>query len=315
MSTIENFVNIPDQKRDLETIDELINITTIGLEAITHTYDDPRPDKNTYTKLFVLQENLVYRIFAAFHQYELLIKGMTSKSIVDLKRDPYNGDLQSHPTIYRYSNELSSIVDSIFFHLCSVFDYMGHFISYMFEQNKDKTLDWGALAKKSRDTYRGTLKSADGIREIDNKICIKLEWHRSQLIHRKRDLRGVGITMDHHAQQLSLVFAATPETMKHFKNIIVGYDSKFKYTIDCLPSAVFYQTLQAINFLLDYLRVDLLSKSTFGENIKNLKHNRLPYVVHPVTKQPHPKSEVIWSNYKHRLNQYYLDHEQRKKLC
>jgi hypothetical protein len=312
MSTIEAFVNIPDQKRDMETIAELIHITTIGIEAVTHIYDDHSLDANTFTKMFALQENLVYRIFTSFHQYELLIAGLNSKLVVDLEADPYNGNLKSHPTIYRFSNELSSIVDSIFFHLCSVFDYLAHFISYMFEKNKDNTVDWGSLANKARAAYKKTLKSAEGIDEVDKKIRIRLEWHRSQLIHRKRDLRGVGITKNHDSNQLLLIFAATPETMKRFKNIIPGYDSESKYTLDCLPSAVFYQTLQSINYLLDFLRVDLLTQSTFEENVKNPKRNDLSYVLHPITKKPHPKSEVIWGDYKRKLNQFYYDYEQRQ---
>lgn len=310
MSIVHNFINIPDQKRDLETILKLIHITNIGVEAITHIYDDHRTDKDTFTKMFVLQENLIYRIFAAFHQYELLIAGLNSKSIIDLDTDPYNGDLQSHPTIYKYNNELSSIVDSVFFHLCSIFDYLGHFISYMFEKNKDHTLDWGSIAKKARAAYKEVLKSAERIDEVDKKIRIKLEWHRSQLIHKKRDLRSVGITKSQN--RISLIFAASPETMKHFKSILPGYDSESKYTMDCLPSAVFYQTLQSINYLLDFLKIDLISNSTFEENLKSLKNIDPPYLLHPVTNTPYPKSEVIWSDYKRKLKKFYIDFERGK---
>lgn len=262
--------------------------------------------------MFSLQENLIYRILAVLHQYELLVDGLNSKSIVDLNADPYDGNWESHPTIYRYNNELSSIVDSIFFHLCSVFDYLGHFVSYMFEKNKDKTLDWGALAKTARANYKDRLKSAAGIQEVDVTIRIKLEWHRSQLIHRKRDLRGIGITKNPKSNQLSLIFAEAPETMKQFKNIVPGYDKEANYTLDFLPSVVIYQTLRSINYLLDFLRIDLLSDSTFEENVKNPKSPDLPYILHPVTNTPYPKSEVIWGDYKRKLDKFYLDFEQRK---
>ncbi|TCC92410.1 hypothetical protein EZ428_11870 [Pedobacter frigiditerrae] len=312
MSSTYNFINIPDQKGDLKTIAELIRITNIGIEAIMNVYDDHRLDRNTSTKMFPLQENLIYRIFAVFHQYELLVEGLNNKTIVDLNKEPYDGILESHPTIYRYSYELSSIVDSIFFHLCSVFDYLGHFISYMFEANKDKTLDWKSLANKARAAYKDTLKSADGIREIDNKIRINLEWHRSQLIHRRRDSRRIGITKNQKSNQLSLIFAASAETMKHFKNIVAGYDKESNYTLDCLPSVVIYQTLRSINFLLDLLRIDLLSGSTFEENVKNPKGNGLPYLLHPLTKKLQPKSEVIWTDYKRQLKKFYHNYGQRK---
>lgn len=256
-----------------------------------------RLDKHTSNRMFFLQENLIYRIYAVFHQYEILIDGLNSKTIVDLNADPYRGVLESHPTIHRYSNELSSVVDSIFFHLCSVFDYLGHFVSYMFEKNKDKTMDWGSLAKKARAGYTEMPKSAEGIREVDNRIRIKLEWYRSQLIHRGRDLHHIGVTVDQKTNRLSLIFAAAAETMKHFNNIVPAYDKESNYTLDFLASLVIYQTLHSINYLLDFLKIDLLSDSTFQENVKNPKSTEFPYLLHPVTNKPYPKSEMIWSDY------------------
>lgn len=312
MSSTHNFIYILDKKQDLEIIAELMSITNIGIEGITHIYDDHSLDKNVSTKMFPLQENLIYRIFAAFHQYELLIDGLDSKSVIDLNSSPYDGDPYTHPAIDRYNNELSSIVDSIFFHLCSVFDYLGHFISYMFENNKDKTLDWGALANKARNAYKGRLKSADCIRKIDNDIRIKLDWYRSQLIHKKRDLRGLGITKNPESNQLSLKFAASQETMKHFKNVIPSYEKESKYTLDFLPSVVIHQTLHSINVLLEFLRFDLLSNSTFEENIKHSKNNTFPYLKQRDTDKLFPKSEVIWLDYKQKLSRFYLDNERRK---
>nr|WP_121271759.1 hypothetical protein [Pedobacter schmidteae] len=310
MSSTHNFFYVLDRKQDLEIIAELITITNIGIEAITHIYDDHSLDKNVSTKMFPLQENLKYRIFAAFHQYELLIDGINSKSVIDLNSVPYDGNLYTHPTIYKYNNELSSIVDSIFFHLCSVFDYLGHFISYMFEKNKDKTLDWGALANKARAAYKEKLKSADCIRKIDNNIRIKLEEHRSQLIHKKPDLRGLGITKHQESNQLSLKFATSQETIKHFKNIIPVYDKESKYTLEFLPSVVIHRTLRSINVLLDFLRFDLLSDSAFEENVKYSKNNGFPYLEQRDTNKLYPKSEVIWLDYICRLDKFYQDSAQ-----
>jgi hypothetical protein len=307
MSVTHNFINIPDQKGDMKTLAEQIRITNIGIEAITRMYDDHRPDKNVSTKLFSLQESLIYRLFASFHQYELLVAGMKEKSSLDLDLHPFNGPFDTHPTIYRYSVELSSIVDSIFFHLCSVFDYFGHFISYLFEQNKNKTMDWGSLANKARANYKQTLISARAIHEIDSEIRKKLEEYRSQLIHHKCDARFIGIKKNEQANSLSLIFSATPETMKFFKNIVQSYDSSSKYTLDCLPSAVFYRTLRSINHVIGFLRADLLNGSMFEENVKKPKGIEPQYLVHPKSKKIFPKSEVIWADYQQQLGKFYQD--------
>ncbi len=307
-----SFIHIPDKKQDIETISEFIRVTTIGIEAITQTYEDHRLFKNTSTRLFFLQENLIYRIYAVLHQYEFLVDGLDTKSAIDLNAEPFDGNWEMHPTIYRYSNQLSSIVDSIFFNLNSAFDYLGHYISYMFEKNKDRTLDWGKLAKTARASYKNNLKIADAIQDVDVKIRIKLDNYRSELIHRNRDLRHTGITKIDKSNQLLLTFAASADAMKHFKNIIPEYDNESNYTLELLPSLVIYHCLRSINYLIDYLKIDLISGSTFEENVKNPKNNELPYVLHPVTKKPHPKSEFIWSEYKQQLNDFYLDFEQRK---
>lgn len=312
MSSSYNFITIPDRKGDLKTIAELLRITNVGIETITTVYGDHTFDEDTSSRIFLYQENLIYRIFAVFHQYELLVNGLNDKSVVDLNRDPYNGTLESHPTIYRYSYELSSIVDSIFFHLCSVFDYLGHYISFMFVKNKDKTADWGSLAKKARSGNMDNLKSAACIRKIDSDIRIKLEWHRSQLIHKKQDFHCVGITTNLELNQLSLIFAASGKTIKYFKNIIPAYDEQSEYTLDLLPSIILYQTLKSINFLIDFLKADLISHAAFEEHVKNQVITDSPDMPNLSTKVKYCKSEQIWTDYKRQLSKFYHDYELRK---
>lgn len=301
-----NFINIPDQKEDVNNISKFIKVTNVGLEAITNVYDDHTYDQNISTRVFFLQENLIYRIHAAFHQYELLIEGMNSKSIIDLKSDPHVGEDPMHPKAYQYSADLSSIVDSIFFHLSSAFDYFGHFISYMFEKNKDKTLDWSSLAKTARAGYRvRELKIAQAIQEVDVQTRIPLDKYRGELIHRKRDLRRLGMNRNEEANQLTLIFAASPETMKHFKNFLPKYEPESNYTLDFLPSAVFYRSLESINYLLDYIRLDLIEDTKFIENVKNKKRSDFKYNFDVVSNQYYPQSEQIWSAYKKHHEKYH----------
>lgn len=118
---ILNFINIPNQKEDIDNISKFIQVTNAGIEAITDVYDDHTLDQNISTRAFFLQENLIYRIYAAFHQYKLLIAGMNSKSVIDLTVDPHIGVDPLHPRAYQFSAELSSIVDSIFFFICTLY--------------------------------------------------------------------------------------------------------------------------------------------------------------------------------------------------
>lgn len=300
-----NFINIPNQKEDIDNISKFIQVTNAGIEAITNVYDDHTLDQNISTRAFFLQENLIYRIYAAFHQYELLVAGMNSKSVIDLTVDPHIGVDPLHPRAYQFSAELSSIVDSIFFHLCSVFDYFGHYISYMFEKNKDRTFDWSSLAKTARAGYkvRG-LKIAEAIQEVEKQTRIPLEKYRGELIHRQRDLRRVGMNRNEEGNYLSLIYASSPETMKLFKNFLPKYEPESNYTIDFLPSAVFYRSLESINYLLDYIRLDLIANTKFTENVKNKKRADFKYNFDVVRNNYYPQSEQIWIAYKNYHNQY-----------
>jgi hypothetical protein len=309
-----NFINIPNQKQDIDNISKFIKVTNAGIEAITNIYDDHTLDQNISTRAFFLQENLIYRIYAAFHQYELLIEGMNRKSVIDLITDPFEGEDPLHPKAYQYSAELSSIVDSIFFHLCSAFDYFGHFISYMFEKNKDRTLDWGSLAKTARASYKTrNMKIGEAIQEVDVQTRIPLDKYRGELIHRKRDLRRVGMNKNEDANELSLIYAASPETMKHFKNFLPKYDPESNYTLDFLPSAVFYRSLESINYLLDYIRIDLIAETKFSENVKNKKRADFKYNFDVVRNIYYPQSEQIWHDYKSLIQRYCNKYERRKK--
>jgi len=99
--------------------------------------------------------------------------------------------------------------------------------------------------------------------------------------------------------------------MKFFKNIVQGYDSESKYTLDCLPFAVFYRTLRSINHVIQILRADLMTNSTFEENIKNTKGGEPTYFVHPENKRILPGSEVIWADYQRQLGKFYQDLQAR----
>ncbi|GEM_PF-2570216 len=312
---------IIDPQQDITSLKKLIRVTNIGVEAAMHMYHDHRRDPKAYELLLLRMENVVYRISAVMTHYEMLVEGLKKRSVIDLKADPFEGHYSMHPTVYAYSCELSSMVDSIFFHLYSAFDYIGHFISYIFLDNKTKTLDWDSLAKTAWGKWKDSYQTSVAIQKIDAKLRKKLDDYRSELIHRNRDLHMIGAMRQEDSGFLNLKFLASEDTMKHFRKLFPGhedivpaYKKEAKYTLDLLCSVVFYETLHLTNALVTCLRFDLLEHSTFRENVEHPKTGaKHPYDIKMDTQEIFPCSEKIWIDYQNKYETLRVELNERWK--
>jgi len=294
-----------DPQQDITSLRELVRVTNMGVEAIMHMYNDHRRDPKVYDLLLLRMENVAYRISAVMTQFEMLMEGLKSRSVIDLKNDPFDGPNSMHPKVYAYSCELSSMADSVFFHLCSAFDYLGHFISYIFLDNKTKTLDWDSLAKTAWGKWKDIYQTSLAIQRVDAKLRKRLDDYRSDLIHRNRDRHMIGEIRQEDSGILNLHFFASNDTMRHFRKLFPGhqdivpsYKKEAKYTLDLLCSAVIYETLHLTNTVITCLRFDLLTDSTFKENVKDPKTDAPHlYDVNMETQEIFPCSEKIWADY------------------
>lgn len=315
MAEEHEYFGLLNRKQDVETLRKLIAITNIGVQAVAQMYDDHRSDTKVQERLFLMQENVVYRISAVMTQYELLIDGIKSKAVLDLKIDPFSGPFEMHPTVYKYSCELSSMVDNVFFHLCSAFDYMGHFISYILTEGKEKTKDWDSMAKTARGRWKDTYQTSLLVQQIDARFRKKLDEYRSELIHRRSDDHMVGAYREPGTELMHLKYTASQDTMRHFRKLLPGYEEvvpayreEAKYTMDFLCSMVFHQSLHDINHVFFALRADLINESTFRENTENPKTDGpRRYFKDPKNGAIFPNSEHIWADYQGQYDAFRLE--------
>lgn len=314
MSKEMEFFGLLDRQKDKETLTEMIRITNIGIEAVTKMYDDHRRDTMVQERLFLMQENVVYRLFAVLTQYEILVDGIKKRAYLDDSLNPFPGPKEMHPTIYKYSCELGSMVDSVFFHLCSSFDYLGHYVSYILNEGKGKTTDWHSTANIARAKWKESSNVGRLIDLIDAQLLKKLEEHRSKLIHRSRDSYMVGSFREPDTNLLRLTFASSDDTMKRFRKllpglegVVPGYQKEAKYTLDFLCSMVIYQSFHYVNHIFKCLRADLWNDSTFKENLENPKlSTEHPYEVQLRMLGKTPRSEKIWSDY-HKQHEVFIE--------
>ncbi len=298
MSIKGNYISIADPEQDILEIQELILITGKGIESITMMYDDHTLDRNASEKMLALQDNFMYRVNAVLNQYLFLIGHLDARSVIDTEKHPAHFAV-NHPLIYMYQNELSSMLDSILFHLCSAFDYLGHYISYMFVDNKNRTIDWDSLAKTCRAKFKGKFSFSQAVQDIDSGLRANLEQYRSKLIHKQRDYHPTNVEQILGSKILNLSFAVSHDVLRIFRKNFKEYLPENNYSLDWFASRLIRLCLANINFVLQYLRNDLLVNSKFVENVKNPK-TILGFTVlkqDSDTNEVRPVSDFTWQDY------------------
>ena len=191
----EEIINIENREEDYKNIRKQVWDSEAGIRAICVMYDEHSSDKNSKKKIFLLKDNIQYRLFGAVHQYLVFLRelGIAENHLHKLhieKPEEFNAYPIGNPHFEQIELQLSSIFDSIVFQLSSVFDYLSHMTCYICKTNKSKTLYWTKLAKLSRGTNNDF--GGEIIRNVidlaDRNFVGRLYDYRSRLLHSERDL-------------------------------------------------------------------------------------------------------------------------------
>lgn len=274
-----------------------------GIRAICVMYDEHSKDKNSHENIVVLKENIQYRLFSAAHQYLILLRelGEGERYLSELKRKETHITYPfGNPHIDKVELEISSIFDSIIFHLSSVFDYLSHFICYICHNNKSNTFYWTSLANSARGTGNeiSQLEMKTVIVSVDKKFVGKLYDYRSRLIHNKRDkhrfMAAIDLQSNHKIKILASAIAK-----KHF-NMSAHLKEDEEPTIVFMASQILKNSFDMIEELLDGLLIEIKKTSVFWENLRvHPKKGSLPLLSYdPKTRTAKPISEGLWEEYK-----------------
>lgn len=161
--------------------------------AVAMDYSDYIDNSWGQKQIYQLRDNVLYRFFSAHLHTEILMRQhfiIESKFNQLLQYNPQKilgQHFPSNPLFDHAEQEISSIFDSILYHLVSVFDYLATLTNYICGQKKNKqdTLKWTSLAAGCRknDNHFGQLSISQTIKSVDNKFVNKLYHYRSILIH------------------------------------------------------------------------------------------------------------------------------------
>lgn len=302
----ENIFNIEDRHADLKQIDKQCWRAEHGIRAICLMYDDHSSDKQSKKNIFILKDNVHYRLFSLKHQYLIYLRELSyaEKYLQELhQNDPriLGGFPIVNPYFEKVELELSSVFDNIVFQLSSVFDYMSHLTCYICQKNKSSTLYWTKLVKAAygKNNDFSDLKIKKTITNIDSNFAGRLYDYRSRLLHNKKDKHIFNATVGMNDFKFELNIIASDLSIRHFKAIREEYPGG-QITLTFLASWLIKRSFVEIEKILDALREEILKNSCFYKNLRKPKidNSFMLITMDPKTKYAIPMSDGLWKQYK-----------------
>jgi len=168
--------------KDFQSIDN--NMIAIGMDY-KHYLDFNFNDK----KIYEFRDNILYRLRATKLHIHILVNLLNSidEELTDIYYQE-NGHLSMQIHFENRKSDISSLLDSVIFHIISSFDYVSNLIGYLSIKNQKK-VKWTQLAKSVRDQQNELSKTnfSNLIDELDRTFIGRLYDHRSYLIHLGND--------------------------------------------------------------------------------------------------------------------------------
>lgn len=302
----KKILNIEDRQADFKEINKQSWRAEHGIRSICIMYDDHSSDKKSKENIFVIKDNVHYRIFSLVHQYLIFLRELeNSESHLQklYKKDPklLSAFPLGNPHFDKVELELSSVFDSIIFQLSSVFDYLSHMICYICKTDKSRTDYWTGLAKTNhgQNNEFSELAIRDVIRDLDKSFVGRLYDYRSRLLHNKKDKHIFTTSVNLNDFNFNVKVLASDFALKHFK-LIRSIHPDEDITLTFLSSWLIKQSFIDIERILDALRVEILKNSSFYKNLIKPKSNVGFMIVSmdPKTKFAQPASDGLWEQYK-----------------
>ena len=302
----KKIINIEDRKSDYQDINKNSWRTEHGIRSICVMYDDHSSDNNSKKNIFILKNNVHYRIFSLVHQYLIFLRELNNaeQHLQELhQKDPrlFNAFPMGNPHFEKVELEISSVFDSIIFQLSSVFDYISHLICYICKTDKSKTLYWTKLASSSfgQNNEFSNLEIRKTITEIDSNFVGRLYDYRSRLLHNQKDqhIFNTSVTLNNFNFELKIL--ASNIALKHFKAIRDEYPDE-RITLTFLSSWLIRKSFIDIEKILDALRVEILKNSHFQQNVQKPKTDNgfMFFTIDQNTNTQIPVSDELWKQYK-----------------
>ncbi|MBS3921716.1 MAG: hypothetical protein KGZ37_01035 [Nitrosarchaeum sp.] len=252
----QKVIDIENRDEVLQKSDKLIHGLDAGIQAIS--MDFGYHIKNTFAepKIFDLRNNISYRLSSSRFHFHLLFRQLND---IQLKHDnlEISNDIRNSSVWHLEldKRQLSYLLDSIVFHLSSVFDYSAILINYILAKTDD-TPNWNKIENYARGnsgpfSNEKSNKVKGCVIEVHNNFVRQLYDYRSDIIHRTSDILSASFAHELKSNKKTILFLSSKLQQKKFKGL---QDLENKYTVTYFVHHLILQTIESLANLIRVLR-------------------------------------------------------------
>lgn len=254
--------------------------------------------KNTLSepKIFSLRDSISYRLNSSRFHLKLLFRQLDE---IRLKHDRLDitADIENHPVVQMDidKRQLSYLLDSIVFHLSSIFDYTAILINYVTNKTDD-TPNWNKMenyARKNANLFNHTSRDEikETVKHIHNKFVRHLYDYRSDVIHRIADVLKADYAWEVMTNKKTLLFLCSPLQQKRFKNL---GETSASYTLSYFVQYLMSETIEGVANILRVLR-NYMENNSNTERL--LKERKIMFVQAGENGKIHSPSVFYWGTF------------------
>jgi hypothetical protein len=300
-------LDIDDRQKTFQLIAKGIELLNEGFRALYADYMHHIDVKTGKDEILKMKENIDFRLFSSQFHLELLLRQhfAIENRIQDIyQKDPskvLNEVYPSHPLFDHCEREVTSIFDSIVFHLASVYDYLSAIVNFICNKKDKSITKWSQLTKSCRDkgnTYANK-KIATIIVSENDTFVDKLYKYRSRVIHEKSDIHPISFSLKFASGKTDVKFITTESITKSFK-FLKEKASTHNVTVSYTSDWLIHETVNSILKILFGLKEEMELMSTFPNHIGG--SDLIMLYNDPETGFAGPVSKPMWADLKNKIN-------------
>jgi hypothetical protein len=301
-------LDIVDRQKAFQAISKRLEILNEGFRAIYADYS--HHIEVTHGKehdVLKLKENIDFRLFSSQFHLELLLRqhfAIEDRIEGIYKKDPrkvLNPVYPSHPLFDHCEIEVTSIFDSIVFHLASVYDYLSAIINFICKKKDISITKWSQLARHCRD--KGNIYSSKKIAAIliseNDTFVDKLYKYRSRVIHEKSEINPITFSLKVASGKTDVKFITSESFTKSF-GILKSKAKTHDLTISFTSEWLINTTIDSIINILIGLKNEMEEMSTFPNHISDT--DMIFLYQDSKTGFAEPVSKPMWENVFSQIN-------------
>jgi len=299
-------IDVDDLNKCFERISVKMDILHEAFRAMTMDYS--HHIENTFGKnhqIIRLRENIDFRLISSRFHLELLFRQhiIIEREIKEyMKKKPefiFKEIFPSHPLFDMYEKQITSIFDSIVFHLSSIFDYLSAIINYIINNKDESVTKWSQINNSCRQKKEFQKKEISKcVIEKHNGFVNKLYEHRTRLIHEKSDIHPSRLKIELKSGKIDLRFFARHELTKKF-SYLRKKSKENRLPISFVSEWLIETTMDSIIEMLRALSKDMKNVSRFPENVGMTEW--VMVYKNPETGIAEPVSDRMWREVEKKL--------------